>query len=102
MEYLQDETTFRQTEEDPNKLISEKVERWLEKWQGDEGLSEEACEWIKAHNPKPVTLYANIKTHKTDWRYRFIISLHQEQRQNIWLGGLNSNSNHMHNCMIRI
>ena len=74
MEYLQDETTFKQTEEDPNKLIFEKVERWLEKWQGDEGLSEEACEWIKAHNPKPATLYANIKTHKTDWPYRFIMS----------------------------
>ena len=96
MEYLQDETTFRQTEDDPNKLISEKVERWLEKWQGDEGLSEEACEWIKAHNPKPATLYANIETHKqlglTD------LCLHEEQRQNIWLGGLNSNSNHMHNA----
>ena len=50
------------------------MERWLEKWQGDEGLSEEACEWIKAHNPKPATLYANIKTHKTDWPYRFIMS----------------------------
>ena len=50
------------------------MERWLEKLQGDEGLSEEACEWIKAHNPKPVTLYANIKTHKTDWPYRFIMS----------------------------
>ena len=67
MEYLQDETTFKQTEEDPNKLISEKVERWLEKWQGDEGLSGEACEWMKAHNPKPATLYANIETHKTGW-----------------------------------
>ena len=42
MEYLQDETTFRQTEEDPNKLISEKVEWWMEKWQGGEALSEEA------------------------------------------------------------
>ena len=27
MEYLQDETTFRQTEDDPNKLTSENVER---------------------------------------------------------------------------
>ena len=27
MEYLQDKTTFRQTEEDLKKLISEKVER---------------------------------------------------------------------------
>ena len=44
MEYLQDETTFKQTKEDANKLISEKVERWLEKWQRDKGLSEEACE----------------------------------------------------------
>ena len=34
MEYLQGETTFRQTEEDPNKLVSEKLERWLENGKG--------------------------------------------------------------------
>ena len=31
-----------------------------------------------------------------------LLCLQEEQRQNIWFDGLNSNSNHMHNCMIRI
>ena len=74
LEYLQDVSTFRQSDENPNELISEKVDNFIERWQGDDGLSEEECNWIKVHNPKPATIYANIKTHKEDWPYRFIMS----------------------------
>ena len=30
--------------------------------------------WIRVHNPKPATIYANIKTHKTDYPYWLIMS----------------------------
>ena len=74
LEYLPDETTFRETDGDPNELISRKVEGWIERWKGQEVLEDDECLWIKAHNPKPATLYANIKTHKPDWPYWFIMS----------------------------
>ena len=74
LEYLQDGNTFRETDGDPNELISEQVARWADRWKGEEVLSEDECLWIKAHNPKPATVYANIKTHKPGWPYRFIMS----------------------------
>ena len=51
LEYLQDETTFRETDGDQNELISEQVARWADRWKGEEVLSEDECLWIKAHNP---------------------------------------------------
>ena len=48
--------------------------RWADGWKGEEVLSEDECLWIKAHNSKPATVYANIKTHKPGWPYRFIMS----------------------------
>ena len=66
LEYLQDDSTFRQSNEDPNELISQRVNRLIEKWQGDQGLSEEECDWIRVQNPKPAMIYANIKIHKVD------------------------------------
>ena len=64
LEYLTDETTFRETDGDPNQLISRKVEGWIDRWKGQKVLADDECLWIKTHNPKPATLYANIKTHK--------------------------------------
>ena len=49
LEHLQDETTFRETDGDANELISEQVGRWVERWKGEEVLSENECLWIKAH-----------------------------------------------------
>ena len=38
-------------------------------------------------NPKPAKLYANVKTHKTDWPYRFIMSARGTATENLarWL-----------------
>ena len=74
LDYLQDETTFRETDGDPNELISEQVARWANRWKGEEVLSEDECLWIEAHKPKPAKVYANIKTHKPGWPYSFIMS----------------------------
>ena len=43
LEYLQDENTFRETDGDPNELISEQVARWADRWKGEEVLSEDEC-----------------------------------------------------------
>ena len=75
LEYLTDETMFRGTDGDPNELISRKVEGWIERWIGLEVIEDDECLWIKTHNRKPATMYANIKAHKPDWPYRFIMSL---------------------------
>ena len=45
-------------------------------WKGKEVLSEDECVWKKAHHPKPATVYANFKTGKPDWQYKFIMSSH--------------------------
>ena len=51
LEYLADETTFRETDGDPNELISRKVEGWIDRRKGEEVLVNEECLWIKVHNP---------------------------------------------------
>ena len=66
LEYLTDETTFRETNGDANKLISQKVEGWIDRWKDKEVSADDECLWIKAHSPKPGTLHINIKTHKLD------------------------------------
>ena len=45
------------------------------------------CNWIVVDNPNPAKLYANIKTHKTDWSYRFIMSARGTATENLatWL-----------------
>ena len=63
LEYLTDETTFRETDGNPNQFISQKVERWIDRWKDEEVLADDECLRIKAHNPKPATL--------PDWRYGY-------------------------------
>ena len=59
LEYLQDDSTCRQSNEDLNELISERVNRFIEMWQGDEGLPEEEYDWISIHNSEPAMIYVN-------------------------------------------
>ena len=37
-------------------------------------ISVEEEDWVKVNDPKPARLYANVKTHKDDWPYMFILS----------------------------
>ena len=69
-----DKTTFRVDGVDISQENSHKVFQWARKW-GREGVLEESvCNWIVVENPKPAKLYANVKTHKENWLYRFIMS----------------------------
>ena len=57
--------------------------RWVDRWKGEEVLPEDKCLWVKAHNPKPATVYANIKTHKSEWLYKFIMSSRGTATENL-------------------
>ena len=55
---------------------------------GREGLlDDEVRSWVTNDNPKPANLYANIKTHKDNWPYRFIMSARNTATENLarWL-----------------
>ena len=73
-EYVGDPSTFRSDEEDLSLEHGNRVKKWVKKW-GDKGwISEECSNWVEVDNPKPANLYANLKTHKENWPYRFIMS----------------------------
>ena len=59
------------------------VKRWAEKWESNEVLSSEEANWVRIDNPKPARLYANIKTHKNGWPFRFILSARGSAAENL-------------------
>ena len=50
-------------------------------------IDDEVRSRVTNENPKPANLYANIKTHKDNWPYRFIISARNTATENLarWL-----------------
>ena len=50
------------------------VNEWADKWNEREVISTEVSDWVRAVNPKPALIYANVKTHKENWPYRYIMS----------------------------
>ena len=73
-EYVGDPSTFRSDKVDLSLEHENSVKKWAKKW-GDKGfISEECGNWVEVDNPKPAHLYANVKTHKENWPYRFIMS----------------------------
>ena len=56
---------------------------WEEKWERNEVLSSEEANWVKTDNPKPAKLYANVKTHKNGWPFRFILSARGSATENL-------------------
>ena len=40
-------------------------------------ITQEEVDWVKTVSPKPGYIYANIKTHKKGWPYRFIMSANE-------------------------
>ena len=61
-------------DKDQSEEHKEKVRQWATKWRKEEVISEEEKDWVIVNQPKPTRLYANIKTHKENWPYRFILS----------------------------
>ena len=74
LQYLEDISVFRQDGEDQSRENEEKVNSWVMKWERVEQIGSEEAEYIICGNTKPAKVYANIKTHKKTWPYRYIVS----------------------------
>ena len=87
MEHLGDNSTFVSNEVDPSVLNNQAVREWAQKWEEMGFLDDEVRSWVTNDNPKPANLYANIKTHKDNWPYRFIMSARNMATENLarWL-----------------
>ena len=86
-QYISDKTTFRVDGVDLSQENLHKVVQWARKWEREGVLEESVCNWIVVENPKPAKLYANVKTHKENWPYRFIMSSRGTATKNLarWL-----------------
>ena len=70
--YLNNKRTFREDELDQSETYQQKVKDWTKSW--EHKLTKGEVEWI---NKKEVTsgkVYANVKTHKENNPYRYIVS----------------------------
>ena len=70
--YLENKEVFRKDTEDQTLTYQRKVREWADKWK--ENISEDEVNWIVREEVKPGKVYGNIKTHKTNNPYRFIVS----------------------------
>ena len=77
LNYLEDVSIFQENHEDQCQVNEKKVNDWVRKWENQEQLGGEEAEWILSSKTKPAKVYANIKTHKEGWPYRYIISCNQ-------------------------
>ena len=74
LHYLEDISIFKEELENPSERNKGKVNEWARKWNLRKNIGEEEYEWITQSGLRPGKTYANIKTHKGGWPYRFIIS----------------------------
>ena len=74
LQYILDPKTFSSDDIDNSISNLQKVSKWTRKWKREGVLGMSECDWIVAGYPKLAKLYANIKTYKTNWPYRFIMS----------------------------
>ena len=87
MEHIGDNSTFVCNEVDPSVLNNRAVREWAQKWEERGFLDDEVRSGVTNDNPKPGNLYANIKMHKDNWPYRFIMSARNMATENLvrWL-----------------
>ena len=74
LKYLEDINFFKEESDNPCNRNLQKVKNWTVKWYDECQIGEEEREWITSVNSKPAKIHANIKTHKRNWPYRYIIS----------------------------
>ena len=87
LQYLEDISVFREDGEDQSRKNEEKVNNWVTKWEREEQIGTEEAEHIICGNTKPARVYANIKTHKKNWPYRYIVSCNNSaiEKQAQWV-----------------
>ena len=71
--YIGDRSTFRQEIDNPTEKHKMLVKQWAEKWLEVGDITQDEADWVKTPNAKPGYIYANIKTHKKGWPYKFIM-----------------------------
>ena len=71
---LEDMSIFKGETEPPQEKNEQKVNQWAHKWFNEENIGEKELEWITCSGTWTGKAYANIKTHKVNWPYRYIIS----------------------------
>ena len=74
LSYLEDISIFKEELENPIERNKGRINEWARKWNLRENIGEEEYEWMTQSGLRPGKTYANIKTHKGGWPYRFIIS----------------------------
>ena len=79
--YLGDETVFRKDGEDQSHVYKSKVDDWAERWK--DHLTQEERDWIVRDEVRPGMVYGNVKTHKKDNPYRFIVSANGTAIENL-------------------
>ena len=82
-EHLQDSNTFREEDHDKSNEYASTIKMWANKWKERGALTAEVVSWICEGDKKPGKVYANIKTHKETWPYRFIISCKGTSMENL-------------------
>ena len=70
--YLSNKETFREDESDQSKMYQQKVNNWTKSW--EHNLTKEKIERINKKEIKSGKVCANVKTHKENNPYRFIVS----------------------------
>ena len=64
LKYLEDISIFEEKGENSSVRNLQRVQKWVEKWHGEEQINEKQMEWITSGNTKVSRVHANIKTHK--------------------------------------
>ena len=72
--YIGDRSTFRLEIDNLTEKHKMLINQWEEKWLGVGDITQDEADWVKTPNAKLGYIYANIKTHKKGWPYRFIIA----------------------------
>ena len=74
LSYFENLSIFQEETKDPSERNKARVVERARKWNFQEKIGDEELEWITISGVRPGKTYANIKTHKADWPYRYIIS----------------------------
>ena len=74
LKYLENKNIFEDDQTDSIKENEEKVNKWVKKWEREDQIGEVEIDYTNCCDTNHAKAYANIKTHKQGWPYRYIIS----------------------------
>ena len=83
LKYLENISIFKEEEENPTLQNLKRIQEWTNKWHSEEQIGEEEKDWIETGGSKAAKIQGNIKTHKLNWPYRYIISCNGTPIENL-------------------